>query len=181
VSDTRERIARCALEQFLERPYDEVTLATVAEASAVSHQTVLNHFGSKEGVFAAAVDVLEARISATRAAAVPGDAAGAVESLFTDYERSGDANVRFAVLESRLPHVAERLVQARAHHQAWLAQVFAGALPTRGAKRQRALAALHAATDVYTWKLLRRDLGLERAEAARVMEGLVVSVLRQFG
>ena len=37
--------------------------------------------------------------------------------------------------------------------------------------------ALHAATDVYTWKLLRRDLGLSRAETERTMVGLVNGVL----
>ena len=49
-----------------------------------------------------------------------------------------------------------------------------------GARRPPAGApinALHAATDVYTWKLLRRDLGLSRAETektiVRIVEGLL--------
>ena len=37
--------------------------------------------------------------------------------------------------------------------------------------------ALHAATDVYTWKLLRRDLGLARAETERTIVQLVEGVL----
>ena len=47
--------------------------------------------------------------------------------------------------------------------------VFADRLPGGAAERRRALAALHAATDVYTWKLLRRDLGLGRRATQQVM------------
>jgi hypothetical protein len=39
--------------------------------------------------------------------------------------------------------------------------------------------ALHAATDVYTWKLLRRDLRLTRAETERIIADLVVGVLER--
>ena len=38
--------------------------------------------------------------------------------------------------------------------------------------------ALHAATDAYTWKLLRRDLHLSRTETEKTMADLVVGVLR---
>ena len=43
----------------------------------------------------------------------------------------------------------------------WLVAMFGDRLPTTPAARRRAVHALHAATDVYTWKLLRRDLHLE--------------------
>ncbi|HEU4689568.1 MAG TPA: TetR family transcriptional regulator, partial [Vicinamibacterales bacterium] len=52
---TRDRIARAMLKLALAQPYEEITLQAIAQASDVSHQTVLNHFASKEGVaFAAA-------------------------------------------------------------------------------------------------------------------------------
>jgi hypothetical protein len=38
---------------------------------------------------------------------------------------------------------------------------------------------LHAATDVYTWKLLRRDLNLNRAETERTLIELAEGVLLQ--
>jgi hypothetical protein len=56
-------------------------------------------------------------------------------------------------------------------------EIFATALPTPPATRRRAINALHAATDVYTWKLLRRDLHLNREEATRTMIPLVRGVL----
>ena len=50
----------------------------------------------------------------------------------------------------------------------------------RKPQRQRAVDALVIATDVYTWKLLRRDMQRSRAEAMVVMSGLVRAVLAQF-
>ena len=47
----------------------------------------------------------------------------------------------------------------------------------RERERERVLSALHAATDVYTWKLLRRDIGLSQAETAATMTMLVEGVL----
>ena len=51
------------------------------------------------------------------------------------------------------------------HHQEWLAEVFGDVLPADAAARRHVLLELHAATDVYTWKLLRRDMGRPRARA----------------
>jgi hypothetical protein len=67
----------------------------------------------------------------------------------------------------------------RASHQEWLRRVFADRLPDAPAGRCHAVNALHAATDVYTWKLLRRDLHLSRAETVRIMADLVNGILGQ--
>jgi hypothetical protein len=56
--------------------------------------------------------------------------------------------------------------------------MFGPSLPTARAARRRAIHALHAATDVFTWKLLRRDLHLSRTETERTMTDLVVGILR---
>ena len=50
---TRERILSTAVDAFLTRWYDEVTLQDVARAAGVSGQTVINHFGGKEPLSAA--------------------------------------------------------------------------------------------------------------------------------
>ena len=42
----------------LERAFEDVTLAAIASAAGVSHQTVLNHFESKEGVVLAVAEIL---------------------------------------------------------------------------------------------------------------------------
>ncbi len=47
---TRDTIARVALELFAERGYDETTLAEIAEAANVSPRTIFSYFESKEEI-----------------------------------------------------------------------------------------------------------------------------------
>jgi len=176
VAATRLHIAEEAKTLFLEQAYEDVTLAKIAKAAGVSHQTVLNHFESKDGVVLAAAELLGQETTSARYDVEVGDIAGAVHALVGDYERIGDANFRWAASE-RLGILADLLVGARAAHQEWLATVFAPQLPTGTAARRRRVNALHAATDVYVWKLLRRDLGLSRTETEKTIVDLVVGVL----
>jgi AcrR family transcriptional regulator len=176
VEATRERIARAAAELFLEQTFEDVTLAAIAKAAGVSHQTVLNHYGSKAGVVRGVVEVLGDETMSARSAE-PGDVPGAVHALVGEYERMGDANFRWAASADRHDELASVLDIARAGHQAWLEAMFGEALPTARVARRRAVHALHAATDVYTWKLFRRDLRLSRAETEKLMTDLVVGVI----
>ena len=73
--------------------------------------------------------------------------------------------------------MAAALAVGRAGHRGWLEEVFAPALPTTASSRGRVVDALYAATDVGTWKLLRRDLGLSRARTAGAIEVLVRGAL----
>jgi AcrR family transcriptional regulator len=174
---TRERIVGVMLDLVLTQPYEDITLTVIAEGAGVSHQTVLNHFGSKEGVARAAAVVLAQQTGEARAQAEPGDARGAVAVLVGEYERIGDANVRWGLASERLGSLATLLDEARAGHRAWLERIFGESLPRGRAARARALHALHVATDVNSWKLLRRDLGLSRDAAERVMVDLIGGVL----
>lgn len=177
MTDTRDRIVRAALKLVLEQAYEDVTLVAIAEAAGVSHQTVLNHFASKENVAAAAAELLGRQTQAARDKAAPDDPTDAIQVLVGEYERFGDANVRWAVASDRLGSLAPLLDDARAGHQAWLERIFGARLPESPLARRRAIHALHAATDVYTWKLLRRDLRLSRADTERVLLDLVNGVL----
>ncbi len=47
---TREKIARVALELFAERGYDETTLAEIAEAAEVAPRTIFAYFDSKDDI-----------------------------------------------------------------------------------------------------------------------------------
>lgn len=177
VEATRERLLEAGREAFEGRPYDEVTIAAVARAAGVSHQTLLNHFGSKEGLYVALVERAAGRIAALRSVAVAGDVASVVGALMDQYERYGDGNARVAALNERIPAVAAMLELARGYHQEWLAEMFADRLPASGAARREGLAALHAATDVFTWRLLRRDLGLSRRATADTIKRLLAAGL----
>ena len=181
VEATGERIARAAMQRFLAEPYDDVTIACVARDAGVSHQTLLNHFGSKDGLFAAAAERFSADLAASRAGRATSDPESVVALLVDQFERSGDGNVRLALLHERIEAVRAGLEQGRANHQGWLAEVFEDRLPSDPAERRRTLAALHAATDVYTWKLLRRDLGHGRRATQRIMTDMVRAILYTTG
>jgi AcrR family transcriptional regulator len=174
---TRDRIVQATLKLVLEQAYEDVTLVAIAQAADVSHQTVLNHFESKEKVAAAAAEVLSRQTASARAQAKPGDLTGALGILVGEYERFGDAAARWAIASERLGSLAPLLDTARANHQAWLEAIFSDRLPAAPGARRYAIHGLHAATDVYTWKLLRRDLKLSRAATERIMLDLANGVL----
>lgn len=52
----RERILACSRELYSNRTFAQVSLRDIAEAAGVSVALVVNHFGSKDGLFEATVD-----------------------------------------------------------------------------------------------------------------------------
>jgi AcrR family transcriptional regulator len=171
---TRERILDVATREFTEHFYDEVTLRGVATAAGVALGTVVNHFGSKEGLFAAGVEHVSAQMQERRAAAAAGDVAGAVAALVGDYERTGDVSLRLLAVEDRIPAVRAAMDYGRQDHEQWVQRMFPASLAgLAGGLRRRRVAQLVAATDVYTWKLFRRDRGFSQAETAKTMQELV--------
>ena len=174
---TRQRLLTAAEAAFTAAVYEDVTLAAVAKEAGVSHQTLLNHFESKEGLFNAVIEGLKEQIVDRRSEVEPGSVTRVIDYLMSQYEEMGDVNARYAMTAERFPLVAEAIRFGRDSHREWLELQLRQRLPRRKRERERALSALHAATDVYTWKLLRRDIGLSRAETAATMTMLVEGVL----
>jgi AcrR family transcriptional regulator len=171
---TRERIVEAARDAFLERWYDDVTLRGIAEEAGVALQTVVNHFGTKEALFGVALDRINDEILSVRAPAEAGDLDGAVATVVDNYDRTGDFTLRLLALEDRAPVLEPALERGRRLHQEWVERVFAAALTgLRGAVRKRRVAQLVVVTDVYTWKLLRRDKGLSRDQTIVALRELV--------
>jgi AcrR family transcriptional regulator len=166
---TGRAILTATSELWRERALDEITLQEIAERAGVTVQTVLRRFGTKEGVVAACLDADAAGVRAERNVVRPGDVAGAVDVLLGHYERDGDAVLRTLAIEERIP--AAKLVcdRGRREHRAWCARVFAPYLPPPdGEAYAGRLDAFVAATDVYLWKLSRRDLGHEPERTRRL-------------
>ncbi len=176
--ETRTKIVEAAIKAFLAGWYDEVTLRRVAEDAGVALQTVVNHFGTKEQLVAAGVDVLHTRVEALRDTAAAGDLDAAVAVVVDHYEATGDAIIRALAMEDRVPALKPVLARGRRAHRAWVERVFAARLARlpAGAPRRRALAAHIAALDVYVWKRLRRDVGLSRVDTVAVMRDLVAGL-----
>lgn len=175
---TRDRLLRAAQERFAGRRYDDVTLAGVADAAGVTVQTLLNHFGSKEGLFAAAAEFFAGEVADLRGPVEPGDIDAAAHALMRHYEVLGDANWRAVADSDRQRVLQELLDSARAAHRAWVEEVFAPQLAV-GADREERVAALYAATDVGTWKLLRRDLGQTPEQTRAVLRRLIAGIFHE--
>jgi AcrR family transcriptional regulator len=178
---TRRRIVEAMKEAVMTTPYPSIRVADVAAVAGTSSQTVHQHFESKEGLFMAAVDELGQEILAARGGAAPQDVTGVVRSLVSEYERYGDVNWSLLLLEHESDAVAAALRIGRTGHRTWLEECFASSLPTDARRRRQALDGLYAATDVGTWKLLRRDLALSRARTRSAMERLVRGALHDAG
>ena len=150
---------------FWELPVGQVSLDDVARRAGVSVQTVIRRFGRHEGLFKAAAERETERVRSQRDQAPTGDLPGAVRVLVDHYEAFGDRAMRLLAEEARVPAMAEVAEIGRAYHREWCERVFEPALAGRdGAERSRRLAQLVAMCDVYTWKLLRRDSGLNRRQ-----------------
>jgi AcrR family transcriptional regulator len=174
---TGRRIVEAFIGLMRERWLEDVTLEAVARAAAVTVQTVIRRFGGKEGLLVAASEHLTGEITARRATP-PGAVGHAIRALVADYELTGDLAIRLLAQEPRHAGLPRLLDHGRACHRAWVAQVFAPSLDLLPPPaRERRLAALVAATDVYTWKLLRRDMGLGPAEVTATIREMVVGLV----
>jgi AcrR family transcriptional regulator len=180
--ETRRRVRRAASDLFWEQLSPEMTLDSVAERAGVSVQTILRHFGSREGLMDAAEAFGRDETLAERAAPA-GDVDGAIRAIFDHYERRGDAVMRMLGQEHWVERVKRVTDHGRRAHRRWVEEAFAPQLQARPELDRESLTdLLVVATDVYTWKLLRRDRGLERPRAedrVRHMVGAVLAATRQ--
>jgi AcrR family transcriptional regulator len=171
-ADTRARILRTLVDLSMERLTVDIVLGDIAARAGVSVQTILRHFGSREGLFDVAVDFAAAEVLEERIAPV-GDAAAAVHVIIDHYELRGDwviAMLGQELGDARIRRITEL---GRQTHRAWVETVFASQSNVDDELRDL----LVVATDVYAWKLLRRDRGLDRGGAERSMLRLVNAVL----
>jgi AcrR family transcriptional regulator len=177
---TRETLLQAATEEVERDSWTQTSLESVAERAGVTKQTALRHFGSKQGLLDAVIHRTSSVVVKERAEAPVGDVRGAVANLIRHYERYGDTVIRILPYRDAVVRVfgQERrgsLVRAvdRGHevHEEWVMRTFEPQLANLAARtRERRLAQLVAVCDVYVWKILRRDIGLDvpRVEAALV-------------
>ena len=179
---TGERIVAAADALFATLPYDQVSLEAIADGAATSVQTVIRRFGAKDRVFAAVAERRSERIRAGRDAVGADDTAQALQVLLDHYERWGDEILLLLAQEARTPVIAATVHAGRRYHHHWVARVYRPSL-TRGtaAQRRQALHQLTAVTDIYTWKIFRRDLGLGPVQARHAIAGLVDGIVAEAG
>ncbi len=177
---TRERIRQAAVALYRERALDEFTLEEVARRAEVTVQTVLRAFKSKDQLIMTALVALAEETQPIKIPRVPGDVAEAVTIFFDLYEEVGDFVIQQLGDEPRLPGIKPELDAGRQGHAKWVEEAFAPQLARHADKaRTQMFHALMVATDVYVWKLLRRDQKLDRADAEAVMRQLINGVVRE--
>ena len=159
------------------RPYDEISLQEIADRAGVSLSTVMRRFGSKEGLTEAVLRSDRVGTQASRDAVSAGDISAAVRMIVADYELNGDAVIRMLALEERMDVIRVVVAAGRDAHERWVERVF-GPLLGAASERRVQLLELLAATDVYVWKLLRRDRRLSVDEVVVVMEDLCRRAVR---
>ena len=180
--ELRERIIVTFEEAFLTGWMEDITLDRVAQKAGTTRQTVFRLFGGKEGLLNEVAMRLEAEIATRRAVSPGADPRAAVRALVSDYEITGDLTIRNLAQEERWPVLKGYLNVGRRFHRRWVSETFGPLIGTPDALvRGRRIDQLIIATDVYTWKLLRRDFRhtVERTET--VMTGMIQQFLREGG
>ena len=178
----RARIVDAFAEAVRAKWMSEITLDAVAATAGTTRQTVIRMFGGKDGLMAAVAERIAGEVVVRRALPPAGDLAeAAAQALSKDYEASGDMVLRLLAQEEAHPPLAILLAVGRREHRKWVAETFAEALGRYpdGPLRDLRLDLLIAATDVYTWKLWRRDMGHDSKTVILRMAFLVRGILEK--
>lgn len=174
----RDAILDAAVHEFWVAPGRGLTLDRVARTAGTTVQTVIRHFGGREGVFEAALQREMGRVRDERDASAVSTPADAVRQVVAHYERIGDGVIRLLAEEHRSATVGRLVQRGRLLHRRWCEAAFAAHLsPSAGPIRRRRLAQVTAVCDVYTWKLLRRDAHLGRRATETAMVELISPLL----
>ena len=174
---TGERILDVFTAALRDSWFDAITLDEIAREAGVTVQTVIRRFGSKEGLLEAAQDRFGAEIRQRREVPV-GDADRAVAAIIEDYEAVGDLIMRVLAQEERYAPLRAVTDEGRAMHRHWLGSTFAPWLDRlEEPGRTTAHDALVVATDIYVWKLIRRDRGRPKSALAALMRRMIAAAL----
>lgn len=158
----------------------EITLEMVANEAGVTTRTVLRKFGSKETLMAESLSTDPLEISEERNNAKIGDIDDILTILLSNYENIGEAAIRTIYLEPELEMAREIGIKGRAIHKAWCMKVFAPYLPDiKSPDYEIQLTSFIAATEIYLWKLMRKDLKLSKKKTFSVFKNMVEGLIHK--
>jgi len=178
---TREALMDAALGEFFEGSWEKASLETLASTAGVTKQTLLRHFGSKDGLLMQALAGRGAELVNQRWSAPRGDVEGAVNNVLDHYEEWGERSLRIgAWLQSGPPALAQLSLAARQLHYNWVDYAFGPQLEhLEGQERVRCRAALIVLCDVQTWWLLSNGLGFERSAILATLTNAIERLLAE--
>lgn len=158
-----------------EKSLEEITLDNIAQEAGVTVQTVLRHMESRDGCLHAVADRVSFRIEKQRGFTEPGNIPVIIESLIEHYEKEGKLVLNLLAQEHKGDSFASNFTnKGRAYHRKWVVRCFG---PHISGKSSEVIDGIVAVTDVYTWKLLRLDLGRSRDKTKNIILNMVKKIL----
>jgi AcrR family transcriptional regulator len=175
---TRDALIDAASNAFFSDSWPQSSLESLSAKAGVTKQTLLRHFGSKEGLLMQALMRGAAQIREQRWGARPGDVSSAVENLLDHYDAWGERSMRVSSWQRGPAMLAVLSQGARQVHYEWVDHAFAPWLEQLdGEQRTNRRAALIALCDVQTWWILSHDLKLARSQVHRTLTDLIERAL----
>ena len=160
----------------------DITLEMVAKEAGVTTKTILRKFESKDGMINESLFYLATEIKGERTLATVGNIDEILKALLSNYEKMGEAAIRTINLESELEIARQIGAKGRALHRDWCIQMFSPYLPNeQSADYEIQLTSFIAATEIYLWKLMRKDLKLSKGQTFSIFKNLVEGLINQNG
>jgi AcrR family transcriptional regulator len=169
-----EAIREAALDAFMAKPFDQITLADVAERAGVGVQTLIRRVQNKDGLVRLVNEWVAAAIREARGEPDSSDPAAVAAILERQYERFGALIDRSLRQQESSPTLAANAQAGRRAHREWIETAFAAEIARGGPQLTGQLVGL---CGVELWLVLRRDGGLTAEQTRDTVAQLIRSVL----
>jgi AcrR family transcriptional regulator len=177
---TREALIDAATDEFFEGNWLKTSLDSLSHRAGVTRQTLLRHFGSKDGLLMQSLMRGAAQVRDQRWSTPTSDIAGAVNNVLDHYEEWGERSVRLGAWQRGPTVFALFSNAARQIHYDWVEHAFSEWLEKFDEEtRARRRAALIVLCDVQSWWILSNDLGLPRAEVHAILTDQIERALAE--
>jgi AcrR family transcriptional regulator len=174
--ETRQAISNIATQMFVDRGFDEVTIAEVADAAGVAKMTVTNYFPRKEDLVLDRAEAIERHLADVIAARAPGESM--LAAIRRDYAEAvaradvtlGLSSPAFAAMILGSPVLVGRVREMLDRREQLLGDVIAAETGTDGPEQRLVAVLLASVHRVLAAEASRRSLaGQPRGQICAVL------------
>jgi AcrR family transcriptional regulator len=174
--ETRQAISNIATQMFVDRGFDEVTIAEVADAAGVAKMTVTNYFPRKEDLVLDRAEAIERHLADVIAARAPGESM--LAAIRRDYAEAvaradvtlGLSSPAFAAMILGSPVLAGRVREMLDRREQLLGDAIAAETGTDGPQQRLVAVLLASVHRVLAAEASRRSLeGQPRGQICAVL------------